>query len=128
MIPAQNRQENVALPEATGGNPDEIWILREGAAGAEKFRLSTLPADFDDVAGLRRHMKEFYSVAFASVEADEIVIKDKATGAVLSGSMKVRDLAGNTSTTPYPVKVKGLSSSDVFSLIFKVNNTLCKSN
>ncbi|KAI3659918.1 hypothetical protein MP638_003418 [Amoeboaphelidium occidentale] len=42
--------------------------------------------------------------------------------------MKVRDLAGNSEENPYAVKVKGSSSPDVFSLIFKVINPWCKSN
>jgi hypothetical protein len=47
---------------------------------------------------------------------------------MLDPAVKVSELAGNTSRTPYPVKVKGSSSSDIFSLIFKVTNSLCKSN
>ncbi|KAI3656226.1 hypothetical protein MP638_002294, partial [Amoeboaphelidium occidentale] len=76
MNQAQRRQETVAMPEAGVGNPDEIWILREGAARAEKFRLSTLPADFDDVADFIRHIKNHYN-DYSSIDADKILIKDK---------------------------------------------------
>ncbi|KAI3656973.1 hypothetical protein MP638_004204, partial [Amoeboaphelidium occidentale] len=76
MNQAQNRQENVAMPEAEVGNPDEIWILREGAACADVFLSSSLPADVNNVAGFRRHIKNHYN-DYSSIDADKILIKDK---------------------------------------------------
>jgi hypothetical protein len=90
------------------------------------FRLSELPATVKNMAGWRRHIKDYYKEDY-STTADRIIIKDKATGAQLDPAVKLAGLVGNSEETQYPVKVKGLSTY-LLSLIFKVNNTLRKSN
>jgi hypothetical protein len=91
------------------------------------FRLSELPATVKNVADFIGHIKNQYKEDFSSIAADRIVIKHNVTGAVLDPWVKLSELAGTSGQQTYPVKVKG-SSSELFSLIFKVINALCKSN
>lgn len=81
----------------------------------------------DDVIEFRRFIKEHYRENYSSATADNIIIKDNVTGAILPGATRLVDLAGNTEETPYPVFVKG-SSSHLISLIFKVIDALYRSN
>jgi hypothetical protein len=128
MISGKDSTENISLQQRVAGNPDEIWIFRDGAARADQFRLSRLPTEIENVANFIGHIKDQYKEDYSSIAADRIVIKDKVTGAVLDPWVKLSELAGNSGQQPYPVKVKGSSSSDIFSLIFKVINALCMSN
>lgn len=100
LQPQQQRQP----PEARPGNPDEIWILRQGKRSAHMILVSDLVEKrYTNVSGLREFLVSKFP-DWEEIPPDDIFIKKHGGDDWLAEDTPISELAGNTRLTPHLVE------------------------
>lgn len=108
VVPREQPQEQQQQPpEARPGNPDEIWILRQGKQSAHKIWVSDLVEKrYTDVSGLRKFLTREEFPDWEKIPPDDIFIKKHGANGWLAGRTPISELAGNKEEEPHLVEVK----------------------